>query len=73
MYFKDNTISFARMNFKDMCLYVYDGGYFDKVTVSSRSNHVSTYDISDLIKYIKSTSNLMFEGIKNLLPNLEDN
>ena len=70
---KVNTISFARMNFKDMCLYVYDGGYFDKVTVSSRSNHVGTYDISDLIKCTKSTTNLMFEGIKNLFPNLEDN
>lgn len=73
VYFKDNTISFARMNFKDMCLYVYDGGYFDKVTLSSRSNHVVIYDIGDLIKYTKSTSNLMFEGIKNLFPNLEDN
>lgn len=73
VYFKDNTISFARMNFKDMCLYVYEGGYFTKVTLSSRSNHVGTYDISDLIKCTKSTTNLMFEGIKNLFPNLEDN
>lgn len=72
VYFKDNIISFARINFKDMCLYVYDGGYFDKVTVSSRSNHVGIYDISDLIRMTKSTSNLMFKGIKNLFPNLED-
>ena len=72
VYFKDNTISFARMNFKDMCLYVYEGGYFTKVTLSSRSNHVGIYDISDLIKMTKSTSNLMFKGIKNLFPNLED-
>ena len=73
VYFKDNRISFARMNFKGMCLYVYNGGYFDKVTVSSRSNHTDAYDISDIIKITKSTSNLMFEGIKNLFPNLEDN
>jgi len=72
VYFKDNTISFARMNFKDMCLYVYEGGYFTKVTLSSRSNHVGIYDISYLIKMTKSTSNLMFKGIKNLFPNLED-
>ena len=73
VYFKDNTISFGRMNFKDMCVYVYNGGYFDKVTVSSRSNHVEIYDINDLIKVTKSISNLMFEGIKNLFPNLENN
>ena len=71
VYFKDNTISFARMNFKDMCLYVYDGGYFDKVTVSSRSNHVGIYDIDDIIKIVKSTSSLMFGGIQCLFPNLE--
>lgn len=56
-----------------MCLYVYDGGYFDKVTVSSRSNRVCIYDIDGIIKMIKSTSNLMFEGVRNLFPNLEDN
>lgn len=71
-YFKNNKIAFARINFKDMCLYVYEGGYFTKVTLSSRSNHVGIYDISDLIKMTKSTSNLMFKGIKNLFPNLED-
>lgn len=73
VYFKDNIISFARINFKDMRLYVYDGGYFDKVTVSSQSNHVCIYDIDGIIKMIKSISNLMFEGVRNLFPNLEDN
>ena len=70
VYFKDNTISFARMNFKDMCLYVYEGGYFTKVTLSSRSNHVDIYDISDIITITDSTGRLLFDGISCLYPNL---
>ena len=69
-YFKNKKIAFARMNFKDMIMYVYAGGYFDKVTLSSKSSHVDMYDISTIIKRIDSTGRLMFSGISNLFPNL---
>mgnify|MGYP000994197020 CR=1 FL=1 len=69
-YFKNNKIAFARINFKEMIMYVYTGDYFDKVTLSSKSSHVDMYDISDIIKRIDSTSRLMFSGISSLFPNL---
>lgn len=69
-YFKNNKIAFARINFKDMIMYVYNGEYFDKVTLSSRSSHVDMYDISDIITIIDSTGRLLFDGISCLYPNL---
>lgn len=69
-YFKNNKIAFARINFKDMIMYVYNGGYFDKVTLSGKSSHVDMYDISDIITIIDSTGRLLFEGISCLYPNL---
>lgn len=69
-YFKNNKIAFARINFKDMIMYVYNGEYFDKVTLSSKSSHVDMYDISDIITIIDSTGRLLFDGISCLYPNL---
>lgn len=69
-YFKNNKIAFARMNFKDMIMYVYAGGYFDKVTLSSKSSHVDMYDISNIITRTDSTGRLLFSGISCLYPNL---
>lgn len=69
-YFKNNKIAFARINFKDMIMYVYNGEYFDKVTLSSKSSHVDMYDISDIITIIDSTGRLLFDGISCLFPNL---
>lgn len=69
-YFKNNKIAFARINFKDMIMYVYNGEYFDKVTLSSKSSHVDIYDISDIITITDSTGRLLFDGISCLFPNL---
>lgn len=69
-YFKNNKIAFARINFKDMIMYVYNGEYFDKVTLSSKSSHVDIYDISDIITITDSTGRLLFDGISCLYPNL---
>ena len=69
-YFKNNKIAFARINFKDMIMYVYNGGYFDKVTLSSKSSHVDMYDISNIITRTDSTGRLLFNGISCLYPNL---
>lgn len=69
-YFKNNKIAFARINFKDMIMYVYNGEYFDKVTLSNKSSHVDMYDISDIITIIDSTGRLLFDGISCLFPNL---
>lgn len=69
-YFKNNKIAFARINFKDMIVYVYNGEYFDKVTLSNKSSHVDMYDISDIITITDSTGRLLFDGISCLYPNL---
>lgn len=69
-YFKNNKIAFARINFKDMIMYVYNGEYFDKVTLSNKSSHVDMYDISDIITITDSTGRLLFDGISCLYPNL---
>lgn len=69
-YFKNNKIAFARINFKDMIMYVYNGEYFDKVTLSSKSSHVDMYDISNIITIIDSTGRLLFDGISCLFSNL---
>ena len=69
-YFKNNKIAFARINFKDMIMYVYNGEYFDKVTLSSKSSHVDMYDISNIITRTDSTGRLLFDGISCLYPNL---
>ena len=69
-YFKNNKIAFARINFKDMIMYVYNGKYFDKVTLSSKSSHVDMYDISNIITRTDSTGRLLFDGISCLYPNL---
>lgn len=69
-YFKNNKIAFARINFKDMIMYVYNGEYFDKVTLSSKSSHVDIYDISDIITTTDITGRLLFDGISCLYPNL---
>lgn len=69
-YFKNNKIAFARINFKDMIMYVYNGEYFDKVTLSSKSSHVDMYDISNIITRTDSTGRLLFGGISCLFPNL---
>lgn len=69
-YFKNNKIAFARINFKDMIMYVCNGGYFDKVTLSNRSSHVDMYDISNIITRTDSTGRLLFDGISCLYLNL---
>ena len=69
-YFKNNKIAFARINFKDMIMYVYNGEYFDKVTLSNKSSHVDMYDISNIITRTDSTGRLLFDGISCLYPNL---
>lgn len=69
-YFKNNKIAFAHINFKDMIMYVYNGEYFDKVTLSSKSSHVDMYDISNIITRTDSTGRLLFSGISCLYPNL---
>lgn len=69
-YFKNNKIAFARINFKDMIMYVYNGEYFDKVTLSNKSSHVDMYDISNIITRNDSTGRLLFDGISCLYPNL---
>ena len=69
-YFKNNKIAFARINFKDMIMYVYNGGYFDKVTLSNKSSHVDMYDISNIITRTDSTGRLLFDGISCLYLNL---
>jgi len=69
-YFKNNKIAFARINFKDMIMYVYNGEYFDKVTLSNKSSHVDMYDISNIITRTDSTGRLLFDGISRLYPNL---
>lgn len=67
-YFKNNKIAFARMNFKDMILYVYNGNYFNKVSLSNRSSHVVLYDIDNIIKRTSTTARLMFGGVQGLFP-----